>query len=372
MKHNVQSNTKILSLWENSLTRRGLNNNGMNDLTNLAKYPFLEEAKQYVKNNGPSVNDLLKNVLYERARTIGIERVDNALENGDVGKRSLATNSDKLMEIFSYPLARMITVGVKDNYIKRRYALGEAYRAYKNFLDEPISFLTDLSDELNIKAKQSEKTKNIKVFFKNYLQNAPTRYKKWKMVNRDLDAGYVIISKKDLARLMLESLKRKIEEEISSLKSNNLIEQVFSSDIKRYQQIINKYKKNQKAMPVGKLNIQKLPPCMKDILSAIQEGENVSHMGRFALVSFLNSLQLNINEILKLFSHAPDYQEERTRYQVEHITGASSSTSYKSPSCDKMRTYGICPVEKMDDLCKEIYHPISYYYEKWKREKNKK
>ena len=47
----------------------------MNDITKLAKYPFLEEAKQYVKNKGPSVNDLLDNTLYERARIIGIERV---------------------------------------------------------------------------------------------------------------------------------------------------------------------------------------------------------------------------------------------------------------------------------------------------------
>jgi DNA primase large subunit len=95
-------------------------------------------------------------------------------------------------------------------------------------------------------------------------------------------------------------------------------------------------------------------------------------MGRFALVSFLNSLQLNTNEILKLFSNAPDYQEDRTRYQVEHITGTSSSISYKSPGCDKMRTYGICPVDKMDDLCRRIRHPISYYSAKWKTEKNKR
>ena len=117
----------------------------MNDITKLAKYPFLEEAKQYVKNKGPSVNDLLDNTLYERARIIGIERVDNALKNGDVGERSLATDSDKLMEIFSYPLARMLTVAVNDNYVKRRYALGEAYHAYRNFLNEPVFFL--LNDE---------------------------------------------------------------------------------------------------------------------------------------------------------------------------------------------------------------------------------
>ena len=110
---------------------------------------------------------------------------------------------------------------------------------------------------------------------------------------------------------------------------------------------------------------------MRDTLSAIQSGENVPHMGRFSLVAFLSSLRLGTNEILKLFSSAPDYQEDKTRYQVEHITGASSSTMYKCPGCEKMRTYGICPVDKMDNICKTIRHPLSYYNKKWKRERQK-
>ena len=344
----------------------------MRDLSTLAKYPFLDEARQYIKDNGPSVTELLEGLLYERSRTIGIERLDNALKNGNVGNRSLASKSDRMMEIFSYPLARMVAVSVGDTYFRRRYALGEAIHAYRNLLNERPSFLLEVSEELQINAEYVENVGNVKVFFKDYLRNAPTRHKKWKMVNRDIDGGYVHISVRDLARLILESLRRRIEEELESRKSNKAIEKAFSSDIKRFQNMVNVHKKKMEAAPVGKLSIEKLPPCMKDILAAIQAGENVPHMGRFALVSFLNSLQLSTNEILKIFSNAPDYQEDRTRYQVDHITGASSSTSYKSPGCDKMRTYGICPVDKMDDLCREVYHPLSYYSAKWRREKNKK
>ena len=125
-------------------------------------------------------------------------------------------------------------------------------------------------------------------------------------------------------------------------------------------------------MPVGTLDINKLPPCMKDILANIQAGENVPHMGRFALVSFLHSLKLSTNDILKLFSRAPDFEEDRTRYQIEHISGSISSTEYTPPGCEKMRTYGICPQDKIDALCKKIRHPLSYYKRKWKQEKNKK
>ena len=108
---------------------------------------------------------------------------------------------------------------------------------------------------------------------------------------------------------------------------------------------------------------------MTDLLAATQAGENVPHMGRFALVAFLNSLKLSPTDILKLFSTAPDFEEEKSRYQIDHITGATSSTSYKCPGCDKMRTYGICPTEKMDGLCRRTRHPLNYYSAKWRQEK---
>ena len=342
----------------------------MTALSTLAKYPFLNETKMYIKKNGPSVQELLENLLYERARTIGIERLDNTLKKRDVGNRSLATESDCIMEILSYPLARMIAVCIGDNYFKRRYALGEAYHVYRNLLNESTSFLLEVSKELDINVEYLGDINKIKIFFKDYLRNAPTRYKEWKMINRNMDNGYVSISQKDLARIILESLRKRINDELDSKECNKAIYNVFSSDIKRFQNMINLHKKKIEAAPVGKLDIKKLPPCIKGILSAIQAGENVPHMGRFALVAFLNSLKLSTNDILKLFSSAPDYEEDKTRYQVEHITGDSSSTSYKSPGCDKMRTYGICPVDKMDDLCKKIGHPLGYYNAKWKQEKN--
>ena len=192
------------------------------------------------------------------------------------------------------------------------------------------------------------------------------------MINRGLKNGYIQISHRGLARIIQEALRTRINEELDSKSCNKAIYKTFSSDIKRIQNIVLIHRKNIEAAPIGKLDITKLPPCMKTILASIQAGENVPHMGRFALVSFLNSLKLNSNEILKLFSSAPDFEEERTRYQIEHIAGRTSSTSYTPPGCEKMRTYGICPVDKTDDLCKKKRHPLSYYKAKWSQEKNKK
>ncbi len=343
----------------------------MRELTTLAKYPFLNDTRQFIKENGPSVDDLLHAPPYERARIIGIERLDNALKNRDVGTRSLASESDCIMEILSYPIARMVAVCIGDPYFKKRYALGEAYHMYKHLLNESTSFLLAVAQELSVTVHYDTEKNTIKIYFKDYLRNAPTRYKEWKMVNRGINAGLLTISHKDLARILLESLRERINKELLTRQCDKSVSNAFFADVQRFQNMLSLQKKKIETAPVGKLSIEKLPPCMKEILSAIQSGENVPHMGRFALVAFVSSLKLNTNNILKLFSTAPDYQVDKTRYQVEHITGTSSSTEYKCPGCEKMRTYGICPVDKMDELCKKIRHPLSYYSNKWKQEKKK-
>lgn len=344
----------------------------MTDLVTLAKYPFLKASRQYIKENSISIEELLEDPLYERARIICLERLDNALNNRDVGNRSLATESDCIMELLSYPLARMITVCIGDNFFKRRYALAEAVHAYKNLINESTSFLIDVAKEFGFKIEYIEEENVLRIHFTNYLKNAPTQYKEWKMINRSLEKGFVRITHKDLARLIQEALRNRINEELDNRRCDERVYESFSEDILRIRNTLALHKKKIEAAPVGKLDIDKLPPCMKRILSSIQSGENVPHMGRFALVAFLNALKLDINDILRIFSTAPDFEEEKTRYQVEHITGQISSTSYKPPGCDKMKTYGICPIEEIDDICKKINHPVSYYATKWRRERKKK
>ena len=343
------------------------------DITTLAKYPFLKESKEYIKNINFSVEELLHDIAYERARAIGIERLENAFNKGDVGTRGLATETDCIMELLSYPLARMISVCVDDPYFKRRYALGEAIHFYKYLQNENLSFILYIARELGFDVQLVEDvTKNkVKIHFVDYLHNAPTRYKSWKTVNRILNNGYIQVSERELARLIEEALRENINNELNARNCTKDIYNTFKKEINAFKNLVETRRKSAEIKPVGKISITKLPPCMKHILRSIQSGENVPHMGRFAFVSFLYLLGLTIDEILALFSSAPDYDEERTLYQVKHVTGMASSTKYSPPGCRKMRTYGLCPAEEMNDICKKVNHPLSYYKVKWKLEKKK-
>jgi DNA primase large subunit len=343
----------------------------MMNLTNLAKYPFLHDAKIYVRNEGATVHELLTDSLFEPARNIALERLENVLSKRDVGNRILVTESEKIMELFSYPLARMITVGVNDDFFTRSYALSEAVHMYKNISKESLHFILNVAKEFHLKVKYNDELEYFYLYFTHYLDYAPTRYKKWKLINRPLDHGYVSLRKKDLTRILQEILRKRIIQELEIRSPHPEVLSEFSNEINQIRNRVLMQRKKSESIPLGKLNIDYLPPCLKHILTLIRSGENVAHMGRFALVAFLNSLHLSMDEILELFSTAPDFEEEKTRYQIEHILGKTGATSYKAPGCDKLKTYGLCPTEEIDEICKKSFHPVSYYQQKWKNEKKK-
>ncbi len=340
----------------------------MADVRKLAIYPFLTESKEFVRKMNITIDEILTDIVYEKTRLFGVERVMNALDKGDVGDRKLRSESDFISEILSHAVAKMIAVCVKDNFVIRRYALGEAVHAYRHLVNEDIDFILNVCRDLKLNVERYDG--GVKIHFIDYLEYAPTSYQKWKLINRTLDRGFVHIENKnlrDLIRIVQEAVMKKIILDISDKVCIDTVEDVFRKEIERIREYLAKRKKRLSSRPVGKVNLADIPPCMKEILSMIQSGENVPHMGRFAIVAFFHALGISREEIFKLFSAAPDFDEERTRYQIDHITGRISSTEYSPPGCDKMRTYGLCPTEKMDDICRSVKHPISYYWKKVKK-----
>ena len=71
------------------------------------------------------------------------------------------------------------------------------------------------------------------------------------------------------------------------------------------------------------------------------------------------------DRIAELYARSPDFDREKTMYQVGHITGGGG-TEYTAPACAAMRTTGLCI--RPDKICETINHPLSYYRKKkWQR-----
>lgn len=340
------------------------------DLLTITKYPFLSESSVYLKEHGPSLDELLGDIAYERVRTLGKVRVMEALESGIIGDHAFTNDADRLAELLSYIVARIMISCANDDYLTRRYALAEAKAANARLEDEEFDFVVNVAGELGLDVALENGTARVR--FLDYLRNtSQMRAKEWKIVNQDMQKGYVILDKNHLARVIQQALQMRIEGELPAAVNDDILK-LLSEHTKDLTKRVEEKKATFSAKDFGKITVTKLPPCVRTLLARAQAGENLPHSGRFALTAFLRAIGMSAEEIMKVFSASPDFDESKTRYQIEHITGEISGTVYSPPECSTMKSYGIC--FKEDGLCRKEWmtHPLKYYKVKDKGSKKGK
>jgi DNA primase large subunit len=214
--------------------------------------------------------------------------------------------------------------------------------------------------------------KEASVHFADYLRHSSQmRSEEWKLSNQEMEAGRVPVTKTRLARLLQHAIKDKIEGELP-LAVNEAIISAFKNSIDLVREESERRKAQFEKESYGRVSFLRVPPCMKKLLDMMKRGENVPHVGRFALTSFLHTIGMSNDEIVAVFSSSPDFKEQLARYQIDHITGKSSGVEYLPPECATMKSQGIC--FDPDSLCsrKWMQHPLTYYRVKGKKRQGKK
>jgi DNA primase large subunit len=318
----------------------------------ISDYPFTEVAAEQVRAAGYSLESLLGKTSFKTIRCRAAERVAGAM-SGTISESVAHTEAELLAELLSYPLARVMVSCLGDAILLRRYALAEAKLAYKRMQNEKEG-LVAIADDLGL---HPQGPGPYKIHFSEYIRAAHGMHSpKWKLTNRDLQQGYLTITEEELNRIMEEAAREKVLKGLPLPVDEKICAslQEYLGPLKEQLEIIRARDK----VDLGKVEEGAFPPCIKKMLSDVAKGVNLAHSARFALVSFLLQINMTADEIVSLFNTSPDFDAQRTRYQVEHIAGASG-TIYKPPACATMTTYGNCPGE--DELCRRIRHPLSYY-----------
>ncbi len=335
----------------------------------LAKYPFLKEAAEYVKEIGIDLKDLSepKNPVVERAE----KRLQEAILFATITGRSRKED----IEILSFPIAVLMAAATKDSLIRRRYALAEAKRTYNLLKKEPKEKLIKIAENFGWKIQQADSEKQpyqFKIHFTDYLRNTGgLREKKWKLVNRLVENGNVYLTQNETARLLAEEVRRHIESKTEIKELPELPENI-TEKIESIKNLAFSKREKIKLEEIPKeINIKAFPPCIKALYDMLSSGRHLSHIGRFTLTSFLVNIGMPTESIVDLFRNLSDFNERLTRYQVEHIAGERGSrTRYTPPKCETLKTHGVC--QNPDELCERIRHPLSYYRKKIRREKEVK
>ena len=255
------------------------------------------------------------------------------------------------LEVLSYPIARMIISCINDDYLIRRYALAEAKAVYESLKTEPSDILLTMGQEFEMHVDSSDK--RFRIHFTDYIRYAHRMHDpKWKLVNRRLYRGWVPLSTHEFTRLLQEAISDHIQHDLP-LETPFEICDALSKYINEVKESLESRKGDFEIE--GPVHPNAFPPCSRHAIAMLQGGINLPHSARFAVTSFLLNIGMDVDGIVRMFGGSPDFDETRTRYQVEHIAGRE----YTTPDCGTMKTYGNCV--GADNLCMKISHPLNYY-----------
>ncbi len=327
-----------------------------------AQYPFIRDAKAFTDENVEDIDQVLTSPSFDSARKRGIQRVLDAIEHHKVSSVPLMQEYDRLIEVVSYPYARMIVSCIDDRFLTKRYALAEASRM-NEILGNDRASIAIVAQELEVDSSVDAEGK-VNIHFADYLRfSCAMKAIEWKLINSDIKNGYVRLNPDKFNRLLQNALQEQIETSIGEMKVPEEWVRHMRHDIDHVSMILAESKR--KLSPTGgkDMNMDFLPPCMKTILANAQNGMNLPHSARFALVTFLHAMGLTYDQIIALFAQSPDFDESKSSYQIKHITGElDGSDGYTAPECGTMKTNGNC--FEPDALCDKINHPLSYYRRK--------
>jgi DNA primase large subunit len=291
------------------------------ELAFYSKYPFTRGAKELMGSS--SVSD--------EFQLIGVakRRVVDAIGGGKIPQMSVELDdSQLLLQIASYAVSRMVVSLLKSRYYMNRYAIAEAKRASSYMAGDSDENVLSVARELGVGC---EIDGYYSVSFQNYLKYAPKSVD-YKLVNRKLSKGRVMLKREEFIRILEEAVKLKIESELP-LKTESIPAGI--------REAADEVRKNIPKEPQpAAISIEKgeFAPCIQKLLEDLKTVENLSHTARWALAVYLLNVGMKVDDVVKLFSTSPDFDESVTRYQVEHAL----KRGYKMPSCSSMDSYGLC------------------------------
>ena len=329
-----------------------------------AKFPFTSEASSYIRSRNIDPLELTRPELAPI-----LDRAMDRIRQGVFQGRIVAELTQEDVDILAYPTSLMLISSVGDDRTRRRYALAEAKRAYELLRYEDPDKLLQIAtasfgwDARLVERDVGETHFEFAVHFTPYIRNAARIHDlKWKLVNRVLTEGYVLLPREDFARLLEEEVQTRVLEKTAD--SSVELPEELAKRVEPLRSTLRARSQHLAAedMPHAVM-ASAMPPCMRNLLSLLQTSKHISHMGRFAMAAFLLNIGTNEDELLKMFKAFSDFDERIARYQVEHIAGKRGSRrKYTAPNCATMRTHGVCV--NPDELCATITHPLSYYRKK--------
>ena len=328
----------------------------------IAKYPFLAEAGQYLKDKGFTLEQFASDPDLQVIVDKAYERIESAVADKTYYSELDDPNEKDTvlpLNIFSFLIAIVLLKLSGLNTLINKFSLAEARRAEKFLQRDLVSNSDKTSEEFAIKIFRDIFSVTIKktgdyfvIPIPDYLKHAVNFHEReWKLVNRHVEKGMVFLSPHESVRLIRWQLSGYIGSKIKTASTPSMSDG-FKDKVKKLSNLAKKF-------VVTTVVSGAYPPCVEHAIEVLNKGENLSHSGRFMLATFLLGRGKTIDEIAPLFKNAPDYNEKVTRYQIKQLSGETggNKTKYACPSCEKIQSNNLCYITPD---CDNIINPMQF------------
>lgn len=323
----------------------------------MAKYPFLPDAGRYLQDSGFTVEKFgtdpdLRGVVDRAHDRIRVAAEGKIYRSGDLGAGQALD-----MEVFSFLVSVILLKLSRSGALVSKFVMAESRRAeqyLEDDLKDPLrkdeaSAAKIIQDLFSVGIRKRDRDFAIPV--ESYVRRSVRFHEApWKLVNRRVDGGMVLLTAHEAVRLIRQQLNVYIAERIRAARQPPMLPN-FEEPVRGLEVLSRRFRTTGAAAPKGH------PPCIKHAIKYLSEGKNLPHSGRFMLASYMISIGKQADEIVPLFKNAPDYNEKVTRYQLGHIAGGGDGAGYKCPSCYKIKSNDLC-FETQE--CSGIVNPLQF------------
>ena len=340
-------------------TKKNMINLGQDE---IAKYPFLADAGQYLKDKGFTLEQFdtdpdLQLIIEKAYHRIEIA-ADGKIYKSDLIDDKAGNDATLPREVFSFLIAVVLLKLCAMSSLIQRFSLAEARRAEK-YLEKDLANLSDKTkEELAIRIIKElfsltvyKQNDYFTISVSDYLKHSINFHEReWKLVNRRAEKGMVHLTSHETVRLIRKELSSYITSKIHSIHTPPM-SSGFKKPVEKLIMLAKKFS-------TQTISSTEYPPCIKHAIEVLEKGENLPHSGRFLLATFLLGKGQTVEQIAPLFKNAPDYNEKVTLYQLNHLAGSlGNATKYSSPSCDKVKSQNLCFAIPE---CDNIINPLQF------------
>ena len=310
-----------------------------------ARYPFLPGAETLIAEFSPSLGELLTSPAYGRARELGRIRVraaaDDPTGTAHLGELDRADPDERFL---SFMYARLLLSVASTSAPARRWAVAEARRAADRLEAaaerQPAEF-TGVARLLGFPAEPT--SAGYRFSLTDYLRlSAGLRDPEFRLVHQRLSRGEVEVAPNRAARLLQEGIRVRLAASLPADVSGEVRNRLEAAEVEFLRDLAQRV-----PMPTDRrgkivLRAEYFPPCIRKMRRMLEGGQNLVHSGRFALAAFLHRVGADFDTIVDAYRGAPDFDEGISRYQIEHITQRDGGRGYEPPTCETLRSQGLC------------------------------